>query len=105
MCTKYTHVHRNSYSFPSQMQSNHWTVSLRHKHYYSTTLCFGTVLFVHTYILCKFDYMGNNVILLGVPDQMVDAITLLRERAENDESNVLYSLVNDLSKVHESANV
>lgn len=48
--------------------------------------------------------MGNNVILSGVPDQMVDAITLLRERAENDESNVLYSLVNDLSKVHKSAN-
>ena len=40
------------------------------------------------------------MILSGVPDQMVDAITLLRERAENDEANVLYSLVNDLSKVY-----
>ena len=30
---------------------------------------------------------------------MVDAVSLLRDRAENDEANVLYSLVNDLSKV------
>ena len=35
----------------------------------------------------------------GVPDQMVDAVTLLRDRAESEEANVLYSLVNDLSKV------
>jgi hypothetical protein len=35
----------------------------------------------------------------GVPDQMVDAVTLLRDRAESDEATVLYSLVNDLSKV------
>ena len=35
----------------------------------------------------------------GVPDQMVDAVSLLRDRAESDEANVLYSLVNDLSKV------
>ena len=35
----------------------------------------------------------------GVPDQMVDAVTLLRDRAESDEANILYSLVNDLSKV------
>ena len=35
----------------------------------------------------------------GVPDQMVDAVTLLRDRAESDDSNALYSLVNDLSKV------
>ena len=37
--------------------------------------------------------------LSGVPDQMVDAVSLLRERADNEEANVLYSLVNDLSKV------
>jgi hypothetical protein len=30
---------------------------------------------------------------------MVDAVTLLRDRAESDEATVLYSLVNDLSKV------
>ena len=30
---------------------------------------------------------------------MVEAVSILRERAENDEANVLYSLVNDLSKV------
>lgn len=39
------------------------------------------------------------MVCAGVPDQMVDAVTLLRDRAENDEANVLYSLVNDLSKV------
>ena len=30
---------------------------------------------------------------------MVDAVSLLRERAEKDEPNSLFSLVNDLSKV------
>ena len=40
------------------------------------------------------------MVCTGVPDQMVDAVTLLRDRAESDEANVLYSLVNDLSKVH-----
>lgn len=35
----------------------------------------------------------------GVSDQMVDAVSLLRERAEKDEPNSLFSLVNDLSKV------
>ena len=38
-------------------------------------------------------------VCVGVADQMVDALSLLRERAENDEANTLYSLVNDLSKV------
>ncbi len=36
---------------------------------------------------------------IGVTDQLVDALSLLRERAENDEPNSLFSLVNDLSKV------
>ena len=37
--------------------------------------------------------------LLGVADQLVEAVSLLRERAEKDEPNTLFSLVNDLSKV------
>ena len=41
-----------------------------------------------------------NVMYVGVPDQMVDAVTLLRDRAEREEANILYSLVNDLSKVN-----
>ena len=36
---------------------------------------------------------------IGVADQLVEAVTLLRERAEKDEPNTLFSLVNDLSKV------
>lgn len=36
---------------------------------------------------------------LGVTDQLVEAVSLLRERAEKDEPNSLFSLVNDLSKV------
>ena len=32
-------------------------------------------------------------------DQLVEAVSLLRERAEKDEPNTLFSLVNDLSKV------
>ena len=39
-------------------------------------------------------------LLSGVTDQLVDALNLLRERAENDEPNTLFSLVNDLSKVN-----
>ena len=35
----------------------------------------------------------------GVTDQLVEAVSLLRERAEKDEPNSLFSLVNDLSKV------
>ncbi|KAL5467301.1 hypothetical protein EMCRGX_G031509 [Ephydatia muelleri] len=35
----------------------------------------------------------------GTTDQFVEAVTLLRDRAEKDEPNALYSLVNDLSKV------
>ena len=30
---------------------------------------------------------------------MVDAVSLLKERAANNEANVLYSIINDLSKV------
>ena len=36
---------------------------------------------------------------VGIADQLVEAVTLLRERAEKDEPNTLFSLVNDLSKV------
>ena len=36
---------------------------------------------------------------VGVADQLVEAVSLLRERAEKDEPNTLFSLVNDLSKV------
>ena len=43
--------------------------------------------------------MYMHYLCAGVPDQMVDAVTLLRDRAESDEATVLYSLVNDLSKV------
>ncbi len=38
-------------------------------------------------------------VLVGVADQLVEAVSLLRERAEKDEPNTLFSLVNDLSKV------
>jgi len=37
--------------------------------------------------------------LPGITDQLVDAVSLLRERAEKEEPNSLFSLVNDLSKV------
>ena len=36
--------------------------------------------------------------LVGEVDQLVDALTILRERAENDDPNALFSLCNDLSK-------
>lgn len=35
----------------------------------------------------------------GIADQLVEAVSLLRERAEKEEPNSLFSLVNDLSKV------
>ena len=35
----------------------------------------------------------------GVQDQLVDALSLLRERAEQEDPNALFSLTNDLSKV------
>lgn len=38
-------------------------------------------------------------VYLGIQDQLVDALSLLRERAEQDEPNSLFSLINDLSKV------
>ena len=38
-------------------------------------------------------------VIEGVTDQLVEAVSLLRERAEKDEANSLFSLVNDLSKV------
>ena len=38
-------------------------------------------------------------VCVGTNDQFVEAVSLLRERAEKDEPNSLYSLVNDLSKV------
>ena len=38
-------------------------------------------------------------IIIGVQDQLVDALSLLHERAEQDDPNSLFSLVNDLSKV------
>lgn len=37
--------------------------------------------------------------MIGVQDQLIDALSLLRERAEQDEPNSLFSLINDLSKV------
>lgn len=37
--------------------------------------------------------------LKGVQDQLVDALSLLHERCEQDEPNSLFSLINDLSKV------
>ena len=39
------------------------------------------------------------LLLVGEVDQLVDALTILRERAENDDPNALFSLCNDLSKV------
>ena len=41
----------------------------------------------------------TSLLLAGTPDQLVEALAILRERAEKDEPNNLYSLVNDLSKV------
>ncbi len=35
----------------------------------------------------------------GIQDALVDALSLLRERAEQDDPNSLFSLTNDLSKV------
>ena len=37
--------------------------------------------------------------LVGEVDQLVDALSILKERAENDDPNALFSLCNDLSKV------
>lgn len=42
---------------------------------------------------------STTVYILGVQDQLVDALSLLHERAEQDEPNSLFSLINDLSKV------
>lgn len=39
------------------------------------------------------------VIFLGEEDQLVSALSILKERAESDEPNSLFSLCNDLSKV------
>ncbi|XP_065915103.1 maestro heat-like repeat-containing protein family member 1 [Dysidea avara] len=36
---------------------------------------------------------------IGTSDKLVDAIDLLKERAEDDDPNALFALVNDLSKV------
>lgn len=38
-------------------------------------------------------------VFVGEVDQLVDALTILRERAENDDPSALFSLCNDLSKV------
>ena len=67
---------------------------------------------VYMYILlCRVFYAPSDFVLLwfwnlsimlwcsGTTDQFVEAVSLLRERAEKDEPNSLYSLVNDLSKV------
>ena len=48
----------------------------------------------------KFEcFHSVSVLFEGVADQLVEALSLLRERAEKDEANSLFSLVNDLSKV------
>ena len=59
------------------------------------------LFFVHPRILYYYDFWGLSIILWcsGTTDQFVEAVSLLRERAEKDEPNSLYSLVNDLSKV------
>ena len=49
-------------------------------------------MYVYIVYVCTYMY-------IGVADQLVEAVTLLRERAEKDEPNTLFSLVNDLSKV------
>jgi len=37
--------------------------------------------------------------LTGTSDKLIDAIDLLKERAEDDDPNALFALVNDLAKV------
>lgn len=45
-------------------------------------------------------YYGTNYNnFLGEDDQLVNALTVLKERAESDEPNSLFALCNDLSKV------
>lgn len=39
------------------------------------------------------------LLVSGEEDQLIDALDLLRSRAENDDPNALFSLCNDLSKV------
>lgn len=39
------------------------------------------------------------IIIPGEEDQLVNALSLLKERAENDEASSLFSLCTDLSKV------
>ena len=39
------------------------------------------------------------MLLVGEVDQLVDVLTILKERAENDDPNALFSLCNDLSNV------
>lgn len=38
--------------------------------------------------------------MTGTSDKLIDAIDLLKERAEDDDPNALFALVNDLSKVN-----
>ena len=37
---------------------------------------------------------------VGGEDKLIDAISILKERAENEEAQRLFTLCNDLSKVH-----
>ncbi len=38
-------------------------------------------------------------VCVGSEDKLIDALSILKERAENDEAQSLFSLCNDLSKV------
>jgi len=39
---------------------------------------------------------------MGQPDQMIDALSTLKERLEKDDPNVLFSVINDLAKVNKN---
>ena len=41
----------------------------------------------------------HNIVMIGTSDKLVDALDLLKERAEEADPNSLFALVNDLSKV------
>ena len=46
------------------------------------------------------DFMHmHNIVMIGTSDKLVDALDLLKERAEEADPNSLFALVNDLSKV------
>jgi len=78
------------------------TIALKSKDIYPLLLTAHTLSFsLSLSLLCAHNLCCSQLLFItvGTSDKLVDAIDLLKERAEDDDPNALFALVNDLSKV------